>query len=68
MREFAHAVLAAAPTASGGPISIVESGSTVIRAFFEAGAYALLSIAILLWIALRRFTDVLLTIIPLLLS
>ena len=61
-------MLAAAPTASGGPISILESGRTVIRAFFEAGAYALLSIAILLWIALRRFTDVLLTIIPLLLA
>lgn len=68
LRDFAQAVLAVAPTASGGPISIVESGSTVIRAFFEAGAYALLSIAILLWIALRRFTDVLLTIIPLLLA
>ena len=68
LREFARAVLAAEPTASGGPISILESGSTVIRAFIEAGTYALLSIAILLWIVLRRFTDVLLTIIPLLLA
>ena len=39
---------------------------TVIRAFFEAGFWALLSIAILLWIVLRRFGDVLLTLIPLL--
>jgi hypothetical protein len=68
LRDFAQAVLAVAPTASGGPISILESGRTVIRAFFEAGTYALLSIAILLWIALRRFTDVLLTIIPLLVA
>jgi hopanoid biosynthesis associated RND transporter like protein HpnN len=68
LREFARAVLAAVPTASGGPIAILESGRTVIRAFFEAGTYALISIAILLWIVLRRFTDVLLTIIPLLLA
>jgi len=68
LREFARAVLAAVPTASGGPIAILESGHTVIRAFFEAGTYALISIAILLWIVLRRFTDVLLTIIPLLLA
>jgi predicted RND superfamily exporter protein len=68
LREFARAVLAVAPTASGGPISILESGRTVIRAFFEAGTYALISIAVLLWIVLRRFTDVLLTIIPLLLA
>ena len=39
-----------------------------MRAFFEAGAWALISIAILLWIVLRRFGDVLLTIVPLLLA
>jgi uncharacterized protein len=33
----------------------------VIRAFIEAGIYALISIALLLWIVLRRLTDVLLT-------
>jgi hopanoid biosynthesis associated RND transporter like protein HpnN len=68
LREFARTVLAVAPAASGGPISILESGRTVIRAFFEAGSYALISIMLLLWVALRRFTDVLLTIIPLLLA
>ena len=54
--------------ATGGPISILESGNTIVRAFFEAGVWALLSIAILLWIVLRRFSDVLLTLIPLLLA
>ena len=34
----------------------------------QAGIYALLSIAILLWIVLRRFGDVLLTLVPLLLA
>jgi uncharacterized protein len=68
MRKFADAVLAVDPDATGGPISILESGRTVITAFIEAGAWALLSIAILLWIALRRFGDVLLTLVPLLLA
>jgi uncharacterized protein len=68
LRQFARAVLAVEPGASGGPIAILETGHTVIKAFVEAGIYALVSIAILLWIVLRRFTDVLLTIIPLLLA
>ena len=68
LREFARTVLAVEPRASGGPISILESGHTVVRAFIEAGLWAFISIAILLWIVLRRLTDVLLTLIPLLLA
>jgi uncharacterized protein len=68
LRTFARAVLAVYPNAIGGPISILESGNTVVRAFLEAGAYALITIAILLWIVLRRFGDVLLTLAPLLLA
>ncbi|MPZ38037.1 MAG: MMPL family transporter [Rhizobiales bacterium] len=68
LRQFARAVLAVEPRASGGPIAILESGHTVVRAFIEAGAWAFLSIAILLWIVLRRFTDVCLTLIPLALA
>jgi hypothetical protein len=68
LRSFARAVLAVDPNATGGPISILESSRTVVRAFFEAGFYALVSIAILLWIVLRRFGDVLLTLVPLLLA
>lgn len=68
LRTFAQAVLAVYPRAIGGPISILESGNTVVRAFIEAGIYALVSIAILLWIVLRRFGDVLLTLAPLLLA
>lgn len=68
LRQFARAVLAVEPRASGGPISILESGDTVVRAFIEAGAWAFISIAILLWIVLRRFTDVCLTLIPLALA
>lgn len=68
LRRFAAAVLKVEPTAIGGPISILESGDTIVAAFIQAGAWALLSIAILLWIVLRRIGDVLLTLVPLLLA
>jgi len=68
LRQFARAVQAVEPNATGGPIAILESGRTVIRAFYEAGFWALGSIIVLLWIVLRRFGDVLLTIIPLLMA
>jgi hopanoid biosynthesis associated RND transporter like protein HpnN len=68
LRHFARAIQAQFPEAVGTPISILESGKTVVRAFIHAGIYALLSIAILLWIVLRRFGDVLLTLVPLLLA
>jgi uncharacterized protein len=66
LRAFAHDVQSAEPNATEGPISILEARRTIIIAFLEAGAYALLSIAVLLWITLRRVGDVLLTLIPLL--
>jgi len=68
LRAFARAVLAVYPSATGMPISILEAGETVISAFALAGIYALLSITILLWIVLKRFGDVLLTLVPLLLA
>ncbi len=68
MRRFATAVMAAEPSATGPAISLYQSGRTVIDAFIEAGALALGAIAILLLIALRRVTDMLLTLIPLLLA
>jgi len=68
MRGFARAVLAVEPSATGAPVSLQEAGRTVVNAFLQAGFWALLSITILLWIALRRFGDVLLTLVPLLLA
>ncbi len=68
LRKFAAAVLAAEPTAIGGPVSILKSGDTVVRAFILAGVYALVVIGLLLWITLRRFTDVLMTLVPLLVA
>jgi hypothetical protein len=68
LRTFATAVLRAEPTAIGAATSYYESAKTVTNAFVEAGVLALGAIAVLLLIALRRVTDVLLTLIPLLLA
>lgn len=68
LRKFAAAVLHVEPSATGAAVSYYESGRTVTRAFIEAGILALVAITILLIIALRRITDVLLTLIPLLLA
>ncbi len=68
LRSFARAVLAVYPSATGVPISVLKAGETMISAFAQAGIHALLSITILLWIVLKRFGDVLLTLVPLLLA
>jgi hopanoid biosynthesis associated RND transporter like protein HpnN len=68
LRKFAGAVLAAEPNAIGGPVSILKSGDTVVKAFIHAGLWALVVISVLLWLALRRVTDVLLTLVPLLVA
>ncbi|WP_287497211.1 MMPL family transporter [Pandoraea sp. CB10b_02] len=68
LRKFSAAVLQTTPDAVGGPISILRSADTIIRAFIEAGIWALLSITVLLWLALRNFGDVLRTLVPLLVS
>ncbi len=67
-RQFALAVMQAEPTATGPAIGQLEWGTTIIHAFFVAGACALVSIAVLLWIALRRVSDVALTLVPLLVA
>jgi predicted RND superfamily exporter protein len=68
LRTFADAVLKAEPLAVGGPVSILRSGDTIVTAFIHAGLWSLITISLLLWVVLRRFTDVLMTIIPLLVA
>ncbi len=68
LKTFVTAVLAAAPEATGSPVLIQESANAVVRAFLEAGGMALASIALILFVALRRITDVLVTLVPLLLA
>ena len=68
LRRFADAVLAAEPNAIGGPVSILKSGDTIVKAFIHAGIWALLVISLLLYLALRRISDVLMTMVPLLVA
>jgi len=68
LTRFAKQVEAIVPDATGEPIAVQESGKTVVNAFIQAGTLALLSIAILLWVVLRRVSDVLMTLVPLLLA
>jgi uncharacterized protein len=68
LRNFVSAVLAIEPNATGPAVLLFEAGNTVVRAFIEAGIFALAAIALLLWITLRRIADVLLTLVPLLVA
>jgi hopanoid biosynthesis associated RND transporter like protein HpnN len=68
LSEFSKAVMRVAPAATGAPISIRESGTTIVVAFEQAGALSFVVITALLLLVLRRIRDVMLTIIPLLLT
>jgi hypothetical protein len=68
LQRFVAAVSALAPEATGAPISVQASSHVVVRAFLEAGCWALLAITVLLALTLRSPRDVLLTLAPLALS
>ena len=68
LRDFAAAVRQIAPEATGTPVTIQESAKTVIGAFLTAGSIAVVAIALLLLVVLRRIEDVVLVLGPLLLA
>jgi uncharacterized protein len=68
LSAFSDQVLSVAPQATGAPISIRESGKTIVGAFTEAGALSFIAIIILLALVLRSVHDVLMTLAPLVLS
>jgi hopanoid biosynthesis associated RND transporter like protein HpnN len=68
LRDLVRAVRAIAPQAQGTAVVIVESARTIVDAFRWAAIYALLAIATILSLALRRVRDVALVMAPLLLS
>ncbi|MDR3506832.1 MAG: MMPL family transporter [Caulobacteraceae bacterium] len=68
LKRFAKAVRGVAPQASGGPVSIVEAGRTIVQAFLQAGIWSLIVITALLFLALRRFIDVVYTVLPVMLT
>ncbi|HMK68041.1 MAG TPA: MMPL family transporter, partial [Stellaceae bacterium] len=68
LHRFVSAVRAVVPDATGAPVSIQESARTISGAFRDAGILALIAIAALLALVLRRIRDVLLVLAPLLLA
>lgn len=68
LKRFSKAVLAVTVEATGAPITIQESGETIVGAFVQAGCWSFLAITLLLLIVLRRVGDVARTIAPLILT
>ena len=68
LRAFVAEVRAVAPEAGGSAVGIVESADTIVGAFRTAALLALLAIAVILGLVLRRVMDVILVMVPLLLS
>jgi hopanoid biosynthesis associated RND transporter like protein HpnN len=68
LSDFSDAVLKVAPDATGAPISIRESGRTIVGAFTEAGILSFIAILALLALVLRRLSDVVTTLAPLILA
>ncbi len=67
-QAFVDQVRAVAPDVGGSAVTIVATTDTIIAAFRAAATGALAAIALILLIALRRITDMLLVLAPLLLS
>jgi predicted RND superfamily exporter protein len=68
LSRFVSAVRSVEPEAAGKPIFIIEAAATMVKAFLQAGILSVVSIALILFIALRRLVDVALTLVPLLIA
>jgi hypothetical protein len=65
LAQFVDALQKSEPEVTGTPVSIRESGRTIVSAFVHAGIYAVASIALLSFVVLRRARDVALMLTPL---
>jgi len=68
LSRFVNAVRSVEPDAAGKPIFMIEAAATMVKAFLQAAALSVLLIALILFIALRRWIDVALTLVPLLIA
>jgi hypothetical protein len=68
LRRFVTATRSVAPEAAGKPIFVIEAAATIVKAFAQAGVFSVVSITLILFVALRRWTDVALTLVPLLVA
>jgi uncharacterized protein len=65
LEQFARAVLAVAPDATGTPVVVMQGAEEVVRAFREASALSLAFITILLALVLRNVRDLVFVLAPL---
>ncbi len=68
LSRFVDTVRKVAPQASGAPVFIVEAAATIVKAFLEAAVWSVASIALILFVTLRRWVDVALTLVPLMVA
>jgi hopanoid biosynthesis associated RND transporter like protein HpnN len=68
LRRFSDAIEKIAADATGIPISIRAAGDSIVTAFLQAGVFSAVAITALLALTLRRVRDVVLTMLPVLLS
>jgi predicted RND superfamily exporter protein len=68
LRLFSDAIEKISADATGIPISIRAAGDSIVTAFLQAGVFSAVAITALLALALRRVRDVVLTMLPVLLS
>ena len=68
LRQFVAQVRTVAPDAGGSAVTIISTSDTIVGAFRSAAIYAVIAIAIILSVLLRRALDVALVMAPLLLS
>src|SRR5262249_18554686 len=68
LRRFVAAVHSVEPDAAGKPIFIIEAAATMVKAFLQAGVLSVAAITLILFIALRRWSDVAMTLVRLLVA
>ena len=66
--EFVNQIRTVAPDAAGTTVDIIESAKTVVDAFRVAALMAIATLALILFLALRRLLDMFLVLMPLILS
>ena len=68
LKQFVSDVRFISPDATAAPVTILESGRAIVSAFKRATIYALVAISTLLLLIFRRLSEVILTLLPLLLA
>ena len=55
LERFVAAVRGVAPGAAGKPVFVIEAAATIVKAFIQAAIWSVASIALILFIVLRRW-------------